>query len=445
MPMKILKLILADKAFKHSFIIILIQQLLVATGTYLMGDLAANVVVNGISIPKMIILILSLILSGSLFHFLMKLQLKKAEKNILLTFFEKYQDQNFCQPTIWRNSEEKQKRHDVMIKEGQDAISSSVHFAADTVATVFNIILNSISVILVTSPILGFAIFISGLIGLWIIHRADLSITKAAESEMVAQNSLNAHLAKSWDNIVLGNKSHSIKWRAKFKNIFENSKNKSLENVKVNDSVVSLAGFITSLIVVGTVTVLVYLNQTSNAKVVALLVMLPRSMQIVMHIQVIQSYLAHWKYLLQRLKMTEETYSPVKEFPLDSFINLAEIKIEPHINFENILSNSIGRFTIKGANGSGKSSLLLKFKNQLKQNALYLPSHHCLELSQDTFSLSSGQLAICAIREALLDPSKVIFLDEWDANLSSENLNELDHEIEVLSRSKLVIEIRHRN
>ncbi|MFM6928819.1 MAG: hypothetical protein ACKOX6_10150 [Bdellovibrio sp.] len=449
--MKTLKEIFKSRSFQICLFVVLVQQVLVATGTYLMGDIAAKISSEGLNLAKGGVLFLCLVLSGSLFHYLMKYHLVAAQKDVLLQFFEKYISTNYSRPEIWRSPGEKNSRHDVMVREGQDSISQSIQFAADTVATGLNIIFNTVSVILITSPVMGISILVAGLLGLFIVHAADKSIAERAQKEMVTQNDVNGFLALSWDNIVLGNKTPFQRWSGKFKELFAHSKDASLDNVKVNDGIVGIAAFVTSFIVVATVAALVYLNQKDLVKVVGLLVMLPRSMQIVMHIQVIQSYWAHWKYLLQRLALTEKTFEPIKDENLDQFISADKIQINdveknwPVSQLDSVLAHSNGRFVITGENGVGKSTLLLKMKKRLSDEGLYIPAHHNLELSESVATKSSGEVALQAVSDALVDKARVILLDEWDANLSKDNQSRLDHEIKALSASKLVIEIRHHS
>ncbi len=438
-----LQIIWQNSWFRLTLVWIFIQQVLVATGTFLMGDLAANFDINDPPIASIFILILSLTFSGSLFHYLQKRDLKKAERSILWGYLQKYSQVNYSRSSIWRNLKAREERHDVMIREGQDSITSTIYFSADTVATTLNIILNSISVILVTSPILGGSIFLSGVVGLWIVHRADKSIATAAANEMSAQNAVNAHLANSWDNIILGNRRIYNRWMFKLKELFDVSTGKAIDSVRANDATVAIAGFVTNLIVIFTVLILAYKAGNEIQKIIALLVMLPRSMQIVMHIQVIQSYWAHWKFLLQKIECTEKTCVPASRFSLSDYINYQDINITPSASEDELKMAKNGRFTIYGKNGAGKSSFLLSLKDSLGDDAIYIPAQHSLYLGVDRLSLSSGQQAISAIEEALNESVRFIILDEWDANLSQENKSSLDRVIDKLSNDKVVIEVRH--
>ncbi len=58
-------------------------------------------------------------------------------------------------------------------------------------------------------------------------------------------------------------------------------------------------------------------------------------------------------------------------------------------------------------------------------------------------SLSSGELALAALKDIQRAQEPILFLDEWDANLSRENRLLIDDLIEKISQDKAVVEIRH--
>ena len=109
-------------------------------------------------------------------------------------------------------------------------------------------------------------------------------------------------------------------------------------------------------------------------------------------------------------------------------------------------SKSPGRFTLRGENGSGKTTLLLAIKDRLKENAFFLPVKHQLCFRSNIHTLSSGQ----GMKATLLEiqnsvNEKVILLDEWDANLDSQNKEEISRLIDEIACKRCVIEVRHRS
>ena len=106
-----------------------------------------------------------------------------------------------------------------------------------------------------------------------------------------------------------------------------------------------------------------------------------------------------------------------------------------------------GRLTIRGGNGSGKSTFLNEVKESTKRNCLLIPAHSDL-IFENTFCrpLSSGEKMIAILSETAAFANKaVVLLDEWDANLDSSKIQELNIWIEKLAADQLVVEIRHRS
>ena len=91
------------------------------------------------------------------------------------------------------------------------------------------------------------------------------------------------------------------------KKLFFISEQKSLQTVKKRDWVVSVAGMVTNGLVLGSALFLAWINRETAGFVLAILVMLPRSLQIVMHIQIVQTYVAQWKDLREKLAVTYES------------------------------------------------------------------------------------------------------------------------------------------
>ena len=105
-----------------------------------------------------------------------------------------------------------------------------------------------------------------------------------------------------------------------------------------------------------------------------------------------------------------------------------------------------GRLTIRGENGSGKTSLLLAIKESFQGDTFFLPVKHQLCFRNNVYYLSSGQGIKTILQEIRsFVNEKVILLDEWDANLDSHNKEEISHLIDELARNHCVIEVRHRS
>ncbi len=436
-----------NKWMKALLLVILLQQALVASGTYFLGILTAEFPAKGFQLSLAFLLLACIMLPGTLVHYGVAWCMTKARKATQKEYLKHYIQANFNHPTHWRNEKSREARHDMMCRSGQDAIQSAVHFFGDFTATGLNIILNTISIILVTDAIQGLVILMAGLLGLSIIHFNKTGIAECSKNEMLADNRLNGHLNRSWDNIILGNQLFFDRWNMKFVSLFSDSETASVKSVNRRDWSVSIAALITNGLVLGSVLYLIWSHQNNTAFALAMLVMLPRSLQTVMHIQIIQSYYANWKNLQEKLAVTNKSLSPPESIDLGRYIDYEDILAKGSqgvVNIEECLANSsAGRFTITGQNGSGKSSLLLNLKNKYGLTAFYLPAQHQLFLHDTQVNLSSGELALETFKYLKELDSKILLLDEWDANLSMENRTILDAMIEEISQSRIVVEIRH--
>jgi hypothetical protein len=105
-----------------------------------------------------------------------------------------------------------------------------------------------------------------------------------------------------------------------------------------------------------------------------------------------------------------------------------------------------GRFTITGANGSGKSTFLLALKREYGAACFLLPAD-CSGLAwkKDCHSLSTGQRLSEHLIEILqLENVQYILLDEWDANLDRDNIQSIEKILDTLSATRVIVEVRHR-
>ncbi|WP_189374635.1 ABC transporter ATP-binding protein [Cupriavidus necator] len=110
-----------------------------------------------------------------------------------------------------------------------------------------------------------------------------------------------------------------------------------------------------------------------------------------------------------------------------------------------VRSSNQGRFTVRGANGAGKSTLLHVLKKALADDAVLLPAQHGkLEWQHESKALSTGQKTLAQLQEISNHTDvKYLLLDEWDANLDSDNKRAISEMLDLLSQSKVVVEIRH--
>jgi hypothetical protein len=150
--------LLRNKWTNAVLVTVLLQQILVAAGTYYLGEITKEYATNGLQPYLIVVLFICIFLPGTLVHYGVVWFTTRASKLAQLKYLRHYIEINFNHPTHWRNEKFKQARHDIMCRGGQETIFSAMHFLVDASATSLNIILNTLSIILVTDISLGVAL-----------------------------------------------------------------------------------------------------------------------------------------------------------------------------------------------------------------------------------------------------------------------------------------------
>jgi hypothetical protein len=342
----------------------------------------------------------------------------------------------------------------MMCREAQETLQESHSFFLDLWTTGLNIILNTFAVVLVIGLESGAVILATGLLSSLLVHFASERISKNAIDEMDDQNQLNGHLNSSWDNLTLGNALSFQVWKSSFNSLFLNATRSAEKSLSSREKILATGSLLTTSAIVGSVLVQAWLNQNSISSVLALFAMLPRTLQINMHVQVVHSYWAGWQRLRERLNVAGQCLVPFPNTNAEHLLQEEKIQISEKQTAKNwtamefieqIPQLNNGRITIRGANGAGKSVLLTLLKNKLAEKAFYLPAQHNLELPGVHAGLSHGEKVIAAfnaLASSQTDTS-VLLLDEWDANLSQENRSLLSARLDTIAKNKLVIEVSH--
>jgi ABC-type bacteriocin/lantibiotic exporter with double-glycine peptidase domain len=135
-----------------------------------------------------------------------------------------------------------------------------------------------------------------------------------------------------------------------------------------------------------------------------------------------------------------------------------------------VLAKRRGRMLVRGANGTGKSTLLAALKAEIKNRAYYWPTtdrlafRFAMEANLDKSQafdddeddqpsrkptpagFSSGERQLRSLEEIVRHTDAAIYLlDEWDANLDPSNRAMADALVEQLAQRARVVEISHRD
>lgn len=437
---------------------VLIQQLLVASGTYLLARFASSKSEDFIPGPRLYlefsILVASMLLSGSFLHLKILLKANQVFFQSLKNLMNRYIETNNNHPRYWRDKEAQARFKDPVSRSFWEVTNEKVVFEYDSFALVLNIALNTIAVGLATGWVLGSSLIGTLILGMVFIHLIDSKIERVSEQEQKQQNNLQKVLNSSWDSVVLGNTAFLFAYKEKLNSQHDCTYQSSHQSIKVKQGLVATISFFTNLVVL-VAAFIQWKLEVSEGMGVRVLILLPRAFQIVYHCQILQSYWIQWKALRSKLVVLRNATSreeteypdPVKYIDSEKMrITLNGFEVEFHKFLEkirNLSSSNFGRVQIQGANGAGKSSLLLKLKEILGENAIYLPANHQLVMEGDDTSKSSGEKDIQFIETCISLSPAVLILDEWDAHLSLENQKLLKGKLEIFAQNHLLIEVIH--
>ncbi|MFK0379070.1 hypothetical protein [Pandoraea sp. NPDC090278] len=273
---------------------------------------------------------------------------------------------------------------------------------------------------------------------------------KSAETEMQFA-SYGQSLTRIWANTTLGNRYHFEKWSHETNGRAESYYTASFR-LQCLKQVGNLALALTSLgptiflvwrVVVG--------GHADPALVAAIIVNLTRIFHILNSLSALVYQvldLSSMNARLQVLFATEQDLLKSREYPTGPVGEMTmngEQVTSYSTTAQMLMSENIGRFTLRGENGAGKSTFLNYLKGTFGDRALLLPAQQSdLVWQRMNDAGSTGQCALRQLEEASSVPDiQVLLLDEWDANLDQANRIAVDKMLGALSQEKLIVEIRH--
>lgn len=187
-----------------------------------------------------------------------------------------------------------------------------------------------------------------------------------------------------------------------------------------------------------------------------IVVALPRLFQVLSYSYELLFIMADFPMQKSRMSTIRRFLDPEKRVDQEQALNQMKMRVQweriqvTHnsaiISSKKLLESipRTGRYTLRGENGSGKSSFLLILKLLKGTDSLYLPPKHELVFKGSKRSLSTGQRVRKSLEEILAEhQTAFILLDEWDANLDPSNRQYLSNLIDELSKNKCVVETLH--
>lgn len=352
--------------------------------------------------------------------------------------------------SLWQNKDERDRFLASIGSDANDYLALILFISMDIYSFSLSLILGVLVLGFTIDLTLVPAFVLSGVLSFLIYQLLSSSVEKKYHNEQSSRTELIGHLLKSWDNILLNNDSV----RSNFQKQFLGKINQTVKNAGSSaagaEFLIFILGLASGIPVLCSVCWILWDAGAENQKniLIALLATLPRQLNILGVFRSIYQSLTNLLGIRAKFDVIIAGTS-LRDRDLIPSIKIKEItfnyrRIE---SVESLIADisfaSTGRYEIRGPNGSGKSTLLLHL-NKILPSSFYLPSHPDLALDIKSVARSTGENLLDHIEYIKALPEKIILLDEWDANLDQANMHILEEQIRILSKTKMVLEVRHR-
>lgn len=380
----------------------------------------------------------------------------KAKYHIFRSFIHDFERNLEFKTFLIKEKEIAKEKESFFNNEIWNVVNESCEYILDFVLTLLNICFNI--------AIIGIAIEKKFIVAYMLAFLVALlfclfSRKKAENKSLLAQSShvnMTTVLFYGWDTILSGNHYNHNLWARTLEQSLTSTVTQGISKLRYLSAVSGFAMLCSSIPVflVFFYTMLFRGNIGTNA---ALVVTLPRQINTIQYLSIFISSIMGWSGIYGKILGLEKAASISERIVFkQEYIKFAQIQVsrnKENYKFETFEEfkewdklKRAGRITIRGGNGSGKSTLLIGLKSYLKNNAYYFSPEMKLFFSNSlNASFSTGEAILSHISE-IVEKSQVdvLILDEWDANLDSENMIKISRFLDEIAEKLCIIEVRHR-
>ncbi|HRD55681.1 MAG TPA: hypothetical protein PLC42_04705 [Parachlamydiaceae bacterium] len=374
----------------------------------------------------------------------------------------------------WNNKALKEEKLSLLATEGPAALHALIDYAWDVFTWVLSVVLNIMFLSVVVEPLFVVSYSISVALVVLMMKLKRKRQKNLTQKALAARVDLCQSLLSAWDNILLGNHYNFKLWDEKTTQRLNRCLQRNIALERFDQTLAIFAALVTSLPSLFVIIYFVLEYKTDLVRLSSFVVVLPILFTILTYTYQTISLGFRWglhkaklmsiykaiqatndahHVLVQKIKWDKIMATLSKESEEkaeDELYNDAHVShknprfIESHADLLTQTSRN-GRLTLRGENGSGKSTALMLIKNALAGRAFFLPTYSQLSFFSETNKYSTGESLKKRLFEILEKVDvDVLLLDEWDANLDKENQESLSQLIDKIAEKKCVIEVRHR-
>jgi len=306
-------------------------------------------------------------------------------------------------------------------------------------------------------------------------------ITRTYLENQRMNNRLTAQGYTAWDNIFSGNRYNLRLWLSGFKTRLRVALTAQVRAIVAREGMSAMSGIVSLAIVFATMAIVAVRDAGNVAVLIALATTLPRQIEMTYELHLIATGWNDFVAVWTRFGGVVANMQPQPEAAFDDRIKFdrlvlregGDANVVSSVNdaLRIVLAQPTGRINIRGANGTGKSSLLASFKTELGKRAYYWPPSDRIafkfagdvvpvEVETDAedepivvsesldkkLGFSSGERQFKSLEEiASSTDAQIYLLDEWDANLDAANKAKADALLDALAARARVVEVSHRD
>lgn len=389
---------------------------------------------------------------------------QEAQRSLINAFVQS----NHSQIGEWSNKGIREEKLSILTTEGPNTLHLFIDYIFDLYTWSLSVIFNILALSIVVEPMFGMAYFSSVLIVIFIMQIKRRSQRRFTHKALKARIDLYQALLTAWDNVVLGNLYNFTRWKNNTSERLDKCLTRNVDLERFDQILAIVVALITALPSLAVVIYYAHLHRNNMDKLVPFLVTLPLLFMILSYTYQTMTLIFRWAMHRSKLTAIYKAIQPIKysQISLEKKVKWQKIQLAEaqtttvaaidHISLPGPLTltsyveliqriPNTGRLTLRGENGAGKSTLLMLIKNALADRAFFLPTQNHLSFEAETNKYSTGESLKNRLVEILENVDvDVLLLDEWDANLDTENQEILSELIDELATKKCVIEVRHR-
>lgn len=435
---------------------LVIQQLIVASSTFWITRLIGSVQASSFSFLWLGLYLCALFLPY-LPGALALIKMAKAKVLAQVDFVDRFAQVYAGNVLEWTQMASHNKKTSTLSSEAPRTMDAYLDYIYHLGSSGLNVGFNLLALAVIIEPLLLVSYGVGLALSFLILHLQKKRKKTLALRSQQSRIQWIGMLLRAWDHVLIHNVYNLQIWKDKTLkrgNRFKNSSLK-LEGFSQTISIGMAFALLTPSFIL--VCLQAYLRLDDLTWLAMLIVTLPRLFQVL-------SYSYEMLFVLADLPMQKSRLATVLKL-IDPSTKLQTQSLENRIEWNQISAvmkrgkehsqaqsletllhelPSQGRITLKGENGSGKTSFLLLLKQKHGEKAFYLPTKHELLFRFSLHQLSTGQKARKVLEELVKNvKTPILLLDEWDANLDSNNTQQISKVIDEMSNSFCVVESRH--